>query len=93
MNKVNPKKIPRTEADVERGRAEGRLQGMEFMLTLLVWILCDKHDAPDEDVKQLSEEIAYICDSINRGNVKFSTVKMALKEEHDWTVNMYLGER
>lgn len=93
MTKTNPRKIPRTEADVRRAREEGRLQGMTFMLTTIIWILCDKHDAPDHDLKQLSEEVAYLCDNIVCGNVSFAEVRRALEEEHDWRVNMYMGKR
>lgn len=64
---TNPRKIPKTQADVDRAEEKGRLDGMEFMATLTLWILLDKHDAPDEDVQVLNEEIRYLCDSISRG--------------------------
>ena len=92
MSKTNPRKIPRTEADCERARFEGRMQGSELMLTVIVWILCEKHDAPAQDVKQLSEEIQFMLENIATGNVSFPLIKKTLKEEYDWQVNFYVDE-
>lgn len=87
MNKkTNPKKIPKTQADVDRAEEKGRIFGMEFAVHLVLWILLDKHDAPDEDVQVLNEEVKYLCDSINRGYVSYADIRRALKEEHDTEV-------
>ena len=81
--KTNPRRIPRTQADVDRAEEKGRLFGMEFMTNLTLWILLDKHDAPDEDVLQLRDEILYLCDSIEKGYVSYPDIRRALLEEHD----------
>lgn len=80
--KTNPYKIPRTQADVERAEEKGQLFGMEFMANLVMWVLADKHEAPDEDVRQLNEEIQYLCDSIEKGYVSYPDIRRALKDEH-----------
>lgn len=81
-SKTNPRKIPRTQADVDRAEAKGQLFGMEFMAVLTMWILIDKHDAPDEDVQQFNEEIKYLLDSIDKGYVSYPDIRRALDEEH-----------
>lgn len=91
-NKTNPRRVPKTLADVERAEDAGRVEGAQFALTCIIWILCDKHDAPEDDVKQLSREIKYLFESIAEGNVSFPEVKRALKEEYDWTVDFYIEE-
>ena len=68
------------------------MQGSQLMLTAVVWILCEKHDAPAEDVKQLSHEIQYLLENIAAGNVSFPLVKRTLKEEYNWEVNFYVDE-
>ncbi len=83
---TNPKKIPRTQADVDRAEKKGQIFGMEFAVTLVLWILLDKHDAPDEDVQTLNEEVKYLCDSIEKGYVSYPDIRRALKEEHDTEV-------
>ena len=80
--RTNPKKIPKTQADVDRAEKKGQLFGMEFMATMTLWILLDKHGAPDEDVQQLNEEIRYLCDSIDKGYVSYPEIRRAMKEEH-----------
>ena len=81
-SKTNPRKIPRTQADVDRAEAKGQFFGMEFMAVLTMWILIDKHDAPDEDVQQFNEEIKYLLDSIDKGYVSYPDIRRALDEEH-----------
>lgn len=81
--KTNPRRIPRTQADVDRAEEKGRPFGMEFMTNLTLWILLDKHDAPDEDVLQLRDEILYLCDSIEKGYVSYPDIRRGLLEEHD----------
>ena len=58
--KTNPKKIPKTQADVDRAEEKGLIFGMEFAVHLVLWILLDKHNAPDEDVQVLNEEVKYL---------------------------------
>lgn len=82
MKKTNPRKIPRTQADVERAENQGRMFGAEFMANMTLWILIDKHGAPDEDVMQFRDEIMDLCDSINRGYVSYPDIRRALREEH-----------
>jgi hypothetical protein len=91
-NKVNPRKIPKTQADCDRALNEGRIQGCQLMLTTIIWILTEKHDAPAADTKQLSEEIHYLLENIAAGNVSFPLVKKVLKEEYDWEVGFYVQD-
>lgn len=83
---TNPKKIPRTQADVDRAEEKGRIFGMEFAVTLVLWILLDIHDAPDEDVQVLNEDIKYLMDSISRGYVSYPDIRRAMKEDHNTEV-------
>ena len=73
-------------ADVERAKAAGRVEGMEFMTTVIVWLLLEKHGAPDEDLQQLSREVAYVADSITKGYLSYADMRRCMKEEYDWTV-------
>lgn len=84
--KANPRKIPRTQADVDKAEERGKNIGMEFMANIILWILVDKHDAPREDLKELSQEISYLCDSILSGYVSYADIRRALDEEHNLKV-------
>lgn len=82
----NPRKIPRTQADVDRAEEQGRITGMEFMATVAFWILLDKHSAQDDEVQVFAEEIRYLMDSIAKGYVSYPDIVRAMREEHNTTV-------
>lgn len=89
--KVNPRRVPMTNADVKRSRQDGMQFGVEFGINCVLFILKDKHDAPDEDVVQLRDEFMYLMDSIAKGYVSYADIKTALKGEYDLTVEMVNG--
>lgn len=88
MAKVNPKKIPRTQADVDRAYNEGTDFGLEFCLNLVLYVLKDKHDAPDEDIMQLRDEFMYVIDSVGKKYLSYSDIVRALKSDYDLTVRL-----
>lgn len=86
--KPNPKKIQRTQADVDRAAEAGRDLGLEFALNLVLFVLKDKHDAPDEDILQLRDEFMYEVDSVAAGYLTYSDIKRTLKGDYDLSVNL-----
>lgn len=86
--KPNPKKIPRTQADVDRAEEAGRDLGLEFALNLVLFVLKDKHDAPDEDILRLRDEFMYEVDSVAAGYLTYSDIKRTLKGDYDLSVHL-----
>ena len=86
--KPNPKKIPRTQADVDRAEEAGRDLGLEFALNLVLFILKDKHDAPDRDIMQLRDEFMYTIDSVNKNYLSYADIVRTLKSDYDLSVNL-----
>ena len=78
--KVNPRRVPRTQKDVDaafdRGVAEGLNRGIELML----YVLIDKHAAPVDDVQQLARELNYAAECVVEGYVTWSDIRRILKE-------------
>lgn len=78
--KVNPRRVPRTQKDVDaafdRGVAEGLNRGIELML----YVLIDKHAAPMDDVQQLAAELNYAAECVAEGYVTWSDIRQMLKE-------------
>lgn len=87
-HKVNPKKIPRTQADVDRAAEEGRNLGLEFALNLVLFVLKDKHDAPDEDILQLRDEFMYMVDSVANRYLSYADIVRTLKGDYDLAVHL-----
>ena len=75
--KTNPNKVPVSKKDVYAAR----VFGAEMMLTALVHVLKDKHDAPNDEIKQLLAEMDYFVDSVRRGYVNFKQLHEAQLEE------------
>ena len=78
--KVNPRRVPRTQEDVDaafdRGVAEGLHRGIELML----YVLIDKHAAPMDDVQQLATELNHAAECVAEGYVTWAGVRRMLKE-------------
>ena len=78
--KVNPRRIPRTQRDVDaafdRGIAERLNRGIELML----YVLIDKHAAPMEDVQQLSGELNHAAECVAVGYITWADIRQILKE-------------
>lgn len=55
--KVNPNRRPATHADVNRAKKQATQTAMRRLLYIVLFILIDKHGAPEEDIHQLAAEI------------------------------------
>lgn len=78
--KVNPRRVPRTQKDVDaafdRGVAEGLNRGVELML----YVLIDKHAAPMDDVQQLARELNHAAECVVEGYITWMDIRRILKE-------------
>ena len=78
--KVNPRRVPRTEADVAAAYAKGVTEGLNRGIELMLYVLIDKHDAPMEDVQQLAAELNHAAECVAEGYVAWSDIRQMLKE-------------
>lgn len=90
--KSNPRRIPRSQADVNKAYDKGVEFGVEFAINCFLFTLKDKHDAPSEDMMILRNEFMNLMDSIDKGYLTYEDVKTALKGEYDLTVVMTKGK-
>lgn len=88
MKKVNPRRKPATWAEVGKARQEGMDFGVEFGINCILYILKDKHDAPDDDIEQLRDEFMYLMDSIAKKYVSYADITKTLSGEYDLSVHM-----
>lgn len=88
MSKVNPKKIPRSEADVIKARAQGYNEGIRGALTIMLYTLKDKFSYTDEQLKVFSDAFNYTVDGINRNYIKPKDLQMVIWEEYGTTVEL-----
>lgn len=84
----SPKSIPRSQQDVDRAFSKGKMTGMEFILNCITWVLVDRHNAPEDDLNQLAEELRYLLESISRGYCSYPDIVKTLKKEYDFEVSV-----
>lgn len=80
-NKTNPKKIPRSQRDVDDAYRLGVYKGTEVTLIVFLRSLCDIVD--DVDIVQLYDKFESGLDSIRRGDTKLYDEKQAIEEEYN----------
>ena len=78
--KVNPRRVPRTEADVAAAYAKGVTEGLNRGIELMLYVLIDKHDAPMDDVQQLAGELNHAAQCVAEGYVTWADIRQMLKE-------------
>ena len=90
--KINPRRKPCTQADVDRARSEAFAETADYMLTAMIWCLSDDMGVSDEFLQTLSCRFDSLNESITRGNIRLEDIRKALKEEHDWEINITIPE-
>lgn len=79
-SKVNPRRVPRTQKDVDaafdRGVAEGLHRGIELMF----YVLIDKHATPVDDVQQLAAELNHAAECVAEGYITWKDIRKMLRE-------------
>ena len=75
--KVNPNRLTYSYRDVQNARMEGA----EFMFTMIVHVLKDKLEVGNDKLIKLGPHIDYFCDSIRKGFVKYPDLRKAQADE------------
>lgn len=80
MGRVNPRRVPRTQRDVDAAYDKGVADGLNRGIELMLYVLIDKHDAPMEDVQQLAVELNHAAECVADGYVTWADIRRMLKE-------------
>lgn len=80
--KINPNRIICTGADMKKAHLEGIEIGIRQAIKMCLYIILDKHAAPQEDVIQLANEIAWLAGHINAGRISWNFVDQVLRENN-----------
>lgn len=78
--KVNPRRIPRTQRDVDAAYNTGITEGLKRGVELMVYALIDKHAASMDDVQQLGYELNHAAECVADGYVTWPDIRQMLKE-------------
>lgn len=81
--KVNPKRKPATQADVERAKAQAQKEAVSLAMTIMFTAMLDGGFIPRDQMKAAFEKVEYLCESIALGYVNPSAMRKVLKDEYD----------
>nr|DAH74357.1 MAG TPA: Beta-amylase [Caudoviricetes sp.] len=79
-SKVNPRRVPRTQKDVDAAFDRGVTEGLNLGVELMLYVLIDKHAAPMDDVQQLAAELNHAAECVAEGYITWSDIRQMLKE-------------
>jgi hypothetical protein len=83
--KPNPRKIPRTQADVDKAQRLGQSQGTDLAMTIFFVAVLDKGIVEREDIPKLWEAVCYVSDSIKQGYINIYEQQRILEDEYGIT--------
>jgi hypothetical protein len=81
--KVNPRRRPATQADVNRARDQAVADAVHLCMAVFFTVLLDKEQADKEILHRVWDEVNDLSDSINQGYVTEADLKRVLREEYD----------
>ena len=85
--KVNPRRRPATQADVNRAEQRATNDALETSASIFLTILCDKEGADAETIQRVWQEMQELSQSIIDGYVSVSDLKDTLSNEYGVDIN------
>lgn len=80
LRRSNTRRIPRTQADVDKAYINGIVEGLNRGIDLMLYVLIDKHDAPMDDVQQFAGELNHAAQCGAEGYITWADIRQMLKE-------------
>ena len=78
--KLNPRRVPRTQMDVDKAYAEGVEAWVQGAMKIAIYILLDKHDMEVETVQRIDMEMENAARNLLNNTLSWSFVNKVLKE-------------
>ena len=91
--KTNHRRIPKTQADVDRAQHEGYSIGAEFTCYILLFILSDMFGWKLEQLKALMDKFDFYIKQIAEGEVKYNDLRDAVKKEYNFNITIHNTKR
>ena len=89
MRNTNPRRIPRTEADVERAYKRGRAETIEFACAVACISLHDVFSPSGEQMIDFNNKFNNTVSAILNGEVKYAEIVSALHDEYDLDLDFH----
>jgi hypothetical protein len=79
--KVNPKRIPVSQADVEKAKRDAQSVAINYTWAIFFTVMRDKEGYGKQRLRRLWDEVNELSDSITKGYVNVTDLMKTLKNE------------
>jgi len=83
MKKVNPRRRPATQADVEKAKNEAFKQAVKFAWAIMFRSAIDEFNVDNEWLQRLWKRVNYTSDSVEKGYINIMDLIRSLDEENN----------
>lgn len=83
MKKINPRKRPATQADVEKAKKQATDEAVSLAMTIFLTVLKDKNGFSNEELLDTWKNVESLSDSIKDGYVNVYDLRIVLREEYE----------
>lgn len=83
MKKVNPRRRPATQADIERSKREAQDKALNLAMAIFLTVLADKECYNKDGVRRVWNEVNSLSQSIADGYVNLYDLRKTLNDEYD----------
>ena len=80
--KINPRKIPKTQVDVDAAWEKGVVAGVGYASAMFMNVLLDKFSVTSDQIQEIWREMGQLSESVLEGRVSIPDIKHMLKEEY-----------
>lgn len=81
--KINPRRKPATQADVEKAKADAVEQSVTYAWAIMFRAIRDEFGFGKIRLRRLWDKVNYISDSIEKGYININDVIKSLKDEDE----------
>lgn len=83
MKKINPRKRPATQADVEKAKKQATDEAVSLAMTIFLTVLKDKNGFSNEELQDTWANVESLSASIRDGYVSIYDLRTVLREEYE----------
>ena len=83
MKKINPRKRPATQADVEKAKKQATTEAVSLAMTIFLTVLKDKNGFSNEELLDTWKNVESLSESITDGYVNIYDLRTVLREEYE----------
>lgn len=83
MKKINPRKRPATQADVEKAKKQATDEAVSLAMTIFLTVLKDKNGFSNEELSDTWANVENLSASIRDGYVSVYDLRTVLRDEYE----------